>query len=135
MKRFVPTVLTLTAAIFCLAGCGKKTETMPGKNTANHSLPEPPMVVKCEPGILGGRLVVAAVNDPKTFNPITENESSSDALVRLMFASLLGFDDQLQQVEPGLAESWTNSPDGKPGLSSCARICAGAMVCCSRLTM
>jgi peptide/nickel transport system substrate-binding protein len=56
---------------------------------------------------------VAEFGDPKTFNPITANEVSSLDIYRFLFASLLGYDMISQQIEPGLAESWTNSPDGK----------------------
>ena len=76
-------------------------------------MPDPPLVATCQPGIPGGRLVLAEPGDPKTFNPITANESSSLDIYRFLFASLLGFDSVTQEVEPGLAESWTNSPDGK----------------------
>ena len=51
--------------------------------------------------------------EPKTFNPITGNEQSSEEIYRHLFAALLGFDYPTEQVSPGLAESWTNSPDGK----------------------
>ena len=51
--------------------------------------------------------------EPKTFNPITGNEQSSEEIYRHLFAALLGFDYPSEQVSPGLAESWTNSPDGK----------------------
>jgi len=64
-------------------------------------------------GVPGGRLVVATFGDPKTFNPITANEQSSEEIYRHLFASLLGFDWPSQSVSPGLADWWTNSPDGK----------------------
>jgi peptide/nickel transport system substrate-binding protein len=57
--------------------------------------------------------VVATFGDPKSFNPITANEVSSLDISRFLFASLLGYDMISQQVEPGLADWWTNSPDGK----------------------
>jgi len=101
------------ATILCLSGCGKKTETPPEKSAASYPLPDPPLVAYCQPGIPGGRLVIAEPGDPKTFNPITENESSSRDVTRLLFAALLGSDSVSQEVEPGLAYWWTNSPDGK----------------------
>jgi peptide/nickel transport system substrate-binding protein len=104
-------VSTVLLSVFLLAGCGKNTPTTPDK-TAAIPLPDPPLVAACEPGIPGGRLVIAAHGDPKTFNPITENESTSDEIIRHLFASLCGFDFSTQEVSPGLAESWTNSPDG-----------------------
>jgi len=70
-------------------------------------------VADCEPGVPGGRLVVALFGDPKTFNPITANEQSSEEIYRHLFAGLLGFDWTSQQVTPELAESWTNMPDGR----------------------
>ena len=56
---------------------------------------------------------MAEFGNPKTFNPITANEVSSLDIYRFLFASLLGYDVISQQVEPGLADWWTNSPDGK----------------------
>lgn len=114
MKNSLARIAAVFAAtIVCLSGCGKKTETAPQKTAASYPLPDPPLVVDCQPGIPGGRLVIAEPGDPKTFNPITANESSSMDIFRFLFASLLGFDSVNQEVEPGLAESWTNQPDGK----------------------
>lgn len=102
------------AIIFGFSGCGKKSENIStGNSAANYPLPDPPLVATCEPGIPGGRLVLAVPGDPKTFNPITANESSSTDINRMLFAGLLGFDVITERVSPGLAYSWTNSPDGK----------------------
>src|SRR5471032_609657 len=106
MKNMIRVFMISTAAIFCLSGCGKKSETASsGKSAADYPLPEPPLVADCAPGILGGRLVVATFGDPKTFNPITANEQSSEEIYRHLFAGLLGFDWTTQEVTPGLAES------------------------------
>src|SRR5579862_1717093 len=111
---FVPTAVAAAAAVIGLAGCGKTPRNVASANSAtNYPLPEPPLVAACPPGIPGGRLVITELGDPKTFNPITANETSSQDILRFMFASLLGFDVPTQRVEPGLAASWTNSPDGK----------------------
>jgi peptide/nickel transport system substrate-binding protein len=96
-----------------MSGCGKKAETPPEKPAASYPLPDPPVVVDCDPGNLGGRFVVSEIGDPKTFNYIMANESSSIDIGRFMFWSLLNFDVPTQGVKPGLAESWTNSLDGK----------------------
>lgn len=107
-------VAAFAAVLICVSGCGKKPETTaPPKLAADYPLPEPPLVATCQPGKPGGRLVVAERWEPKTFNPVTENEESSIDIIRLMFASMLGFDAPSQAVEPGLADWWTNSPDGK----------------------
>jgi peptide/nickel transport system substrate-binding protein len=114
MKIFVRVFAIFSAAAFCFSGCGNKSETVSSENSmTNYPLPDPPVVANCEPGISGGRLVVSAIGDPKTFNYIMANESSSVDIDRLLFWQLLNFDVPSQEVEPGLAESWTNSPDGK----------------------
>jgi peptide/nickel transport system substrate-binding protein len=114
MKNFATVAALAAAMIFCFCGCGQKSETASSAGSAtNYPLPEPPVVVNCEPGIPGGKFVVSEVGDPKTFNPITANETSSLDITRAMFWSLLNFDVPSQEPVPGLAESWTNSPDGK----------------------
>lgn len=112
-KLFALTFAVLTL-VMSLAGCGRNSSvTAPQKPAASYPLAEPPLVAKCHPGIRGGRLVVSTFGDPKTFNPITANEMSSQDIYRFLFATLLGFDEPSQSVEPGLADWWTNSPDGK----------------------
>jgi peptide/nickel transport system substrate-binding protein len=97
-----------------VSGCGKKPQSRASGNSAtNYPLPDPPVVVACEPGIPGGRLIVDEVGDPKTFNMITADEGSSVGIGRFLFWRLLNYDAASQQVLPGLAQSWTNSADGK----------------------
>ena len=111
MKNFVQVFAIFTAAVICLPGCGKKSET---KNSAtSYPLPDPPLLADCNQGIPGGRLVMTTFADPKTLNPITANEESSRGIYRFLFASLLGSDPNTQEVTPGLADWWTNAPDNK----------------------
>jgi peptide/nickel transport system substrate-binding protein len=111
---FFPTAAMAAAAVIGLSGCGNKSENAISENAAaSYPLPEPPVVVDCQPGIAGGKFVVDEVGDPKTFNYITANESSSIDICRFMYWGLLNFDPPAQAVKPGLAETWTNSPDGK----------------------
>jgi peptide/nickel transport system substrate-binding protein len=113
VKSIIGAIAIFVAAFFCLSGCGKKPLAAPAKPAADYPLPDPPLVADCQPGIPGGRLVIATFGDPKTFNPITANEQSSEEIYRHLFASLLGYDWTTQAVTPGLADFWTNSPDGK----------------------
>ncbi|HEY1663902.1 MAG TPA: ABC transporter substrate-binding protein [Verrucomicrobiae bacterium] len=114
MKNLLWIVLGCIASTVCFCGCGKSSSPALSENSAtNYPLPEPPVVDNCRPGIPGGRFVIADFGDPKTFNPITANEVSSEAIYQHLFASLLGFDVPSQEVEPGLADWWTNSPDGR----------------------
>lgn len=57
--------------------------------------------------------MVAEFGDPKTFNPVMANETSSLDLIYMMFESLVRKDHATQALNPGLAESWTVSPDQK----------------------
>ncbi|MFZ0826228.1 MAG: ABC transporter substrate-binding protein [Verrucomicrobiia bacterium] len=112
MKNSVQSFAVFAAAVLSLSGCEKKAVT-PEKSAASYPLPEPPLVADCEPGIPGGRLIVSTFADPKTFNPITASDGGSQEIYRFLFASLLGFDSAKQEVEPGLAESWSVAPDNK----------------------
>jgi peptide/nickel transport system substrate-binding protein len=119
--RLKPSTLLLAALCLSWVGCGPSSSpTAPGGSagtatppTGDQSLPETPRVVRSEPGVRGGRLVFADFGDPKTFNPVTANETSSLDLIYLMFDGLVKKDQITQELLPGLAESWTVSPDQK----------------------
>ena len=102
-------------ALLANAGCGGKS---PGSGPATATaarfpLPDAPRVIQSEPGVPGGRLVLANFSDPKTFNPITANETSSLDLIYLIFDGLVKKDQVTQEILPGLAESWQVEPDQK----------------------
>jgi len=111
MKNWICVGEIFVAAIFCLTGCGKNTETKTAR--VNYPLPDPPLVDNCTPGVPGGRLVMSTFADPKTYNPITANEESSRDIYRFLFACLLSSDPNTQEDGPGLADWWTNAPDNK----------------------
>ena len=125
MNRFFATVALrpfatlLPTCLLLLAACDKKSDSASQHTSSNQAQapagppPEGALVAKCDPGIPGGRLVIATFGDPKTFNPITANESSSEDIIRFLFASLVNYDWLKQEVEPGLAESWTVADDKK----------------------
>lgn len=95
-----------------LASCGKR-EQSAGTALQNTPLAEPPYVSACEPGVPGGRVVIAQVGDPKTFNPITENETSSSDILLRLFSALTFVDVPTQEIIPSLAESWKVDADNK----------------------
>src|SRR5512137_2967664 len=101
--------LTLLACVLALAGCGKTG----GPQQAAHPLPPSPLIAKGEKGQPGGRLVIGVSASPKTFNPLFALDAASDAVVHLLFASLVNLDWATQQPGPGLAESWSVAPDQK----------------------
>lgn len=96
-----------------LAGCGKSGQPAAPQTAAGIPLPEHPLIAPCEPGIPGGRLVIATFIDPKTLNPITADDLGSRDIYRLLFNCLVNFDWPSQQATPGLAESWSVGPDQK----------------------
>jgi len=71
------------------------------------------MKYEIEPGRPGGRLVMSTFGEPKTFNPITANESSSTDIITFLFAALMRLDLKTFEVAPGLAESWSVAEDKK----------------------
>ena len=103
----------LGVAFLILTGCGQKPERIAPAQSAvtDTALPSPPRVANCEPGVPGGRLVIASFTDPKTFNPITENETSSSDIINMLFDGLGKKNQATQEVSPGLAESWEVGAD------------------------
>lgn len=65
-----------------------------------------------EPGIPGGRLVVALRAEPKTLNPLQSNDAASREVISQMTADLIHINRRSQEIEPGLAKSWSVSADG-----------------------
>src|SRR5438105_6185660 len=98
------------ALVFCgLAGCNRFTS----RPAPPHAIPPSPLVSHAEAGQFGGRFTLALSSPPRTFNPVVANDGSSDAIIRLLHGSLITLNWANQQPGPGLAESWTNSADGK----------------------
>ena len=95
MRRFQSSHSVILASLLAafLSACGNKNETPAPPATASeakdHPLPTPPAIAHCEPGISGGRLVLALFGDPKTFNPITSSETSSTDLTLRMNGGLV----------------------------------------------
>lgn len=112
----LPALVSLFSLV--LAGCGPSNPPPPA-DPANSApagaadLPRPPRVVRSEPGVRGGRLVFAEFGDPKTFNPVMANETSSLDIIYLLFDGLVKKDQTTQELLPGLAESWSVDADQK----------------------
>ncbi len=64
-------------------------------------------------GRYGGTLVTSEISDPRTFNRIVAQETSSTVPLSRLFEGLVEVNYDTTEVEPALAESWTVSPDGK----------------------
>jgi len=106
----------LVVGLLLLAGCGRQPGDAPGNSDgsttpSSPSQVEPPWVSRCEPGVPGGRLILASFGDPKTFNPITQSETSSSDITDMLFIGLLVKNEQTQEMEPGLAHKWEVAED------------------------
>lgn len=103
------------AALLLLNGCGKQAPA-PARSSGTgvtESPVTPPLVADCEPGLPGGRLVMANFAGPKSFNPITQSETSTSDITDMLFIGLLLKNEQKQEMEPGLAHRWEVAEDGR----------------------
>ena len=66
-----------------------------------------------EPGQKGGRFVLSNTNDPRTFNNIVADETSTTDITERLFATLVRRNQFTLEWEPWLAESWVISADEK----------------------
>jgi len=61
----------------------------------------------------GGKLVLATAGNPKTFNPLLTNETSTTNIIhRVVFSACWDFDNHKQEDAPGLCERYDRSEDG-----------------------
>jgi peptide/nickel transport system substrate-binding protein len=68
-----------------------------------------------EPGVRGGKLVIALRSEPRSFNPANTaaaSDQNSLGVIGRMTADLIHINRATQKTEPALAKSWTISKDG-----------------------
>ncbi|MDR7465532.1 MAG: ABC transporter substrate-binding protein [Armatimonadota bacterium] len=108
MRRATVLVVAMMAAVSpALAAPGAPQTPVPSL----PDLPNPKVADAAEPGRYGGTFVVSSISDPRTFNPIVSQETSSPT--GLLFEGLVETNRSTAEVEPALAESWTVSQDGR----------------------
>jgi len=61
----------------------------------------------------GGTAILGVVGQAKSLNPITDNTPTLRELAPLLFDTLLRVDPHTAELQPGLAESWEYTQDGK----------------------
>lgn len=61
----------------------------------------------------GGTFTFGAAGAPDLFDPFYASDGETFRVTRQMFEGLVSFKPGSAEVEPGLAESWESSPDGK----------------------
>ena len=69
-------------------------------------------IVRCEPGVRGGKLVAAQKSEAKSLNPVTALDTPSREVIRRTMADLISIDRISHNTVPSLAKSWTASKDG-----------------------
>jgi peptide/nickel transport system substrate-binding protein len=98
----------LIAAVLLLPAVGGPAAPPPSLPGLPH-----PKVVLGDPGRFGGVFLDAQVSDPRTFNPILAQETSSTGPIGGLFDGLIEDNGETTETEPALAESWTTSKDGR----------------------
>ncbi len=106
----------LIAGIICAAlvlpGCRRlATEAVGYKDEIAR--PDEPLVRQVSTvGQHGGRFVLGVTVNPKTFNALMANETSSYDILRRLNTALVRYDNHAQQFVPEFAKSWEVAPDG-----------------------
>jgi peptide/nickel transport system substrate-binding protein len=111
-------VTVKTTILLCLIGAILMLPPLVGASPPappHPSLPDlpNPKVLLGEPGRFGGTFLDSQVSDPRTFNPILAQETSSTGPLGGLFDGLVEDNGETTEVEPALAESWTTSKDGR----------------------
>ena len=99
----------LTLAVCLLAGVCSAAGPAPQPFNSSEEVQR----VDGEVGQYGGRLVMGQRAEPKTLNPVTATDAVSREVIGRCHADLISVNRLSQQTEPGLAESWKSSPDGR----------------------
>jgi len=107
-RLLLPAALGVSLAVL---GCGGGSEQGAEASADTLPIPSDAKIADCRPGVRGGQMVVATFSDPKTFNLMVANETSSTDVAGLMFAGLTTTSPITQQTEPSLAKSWEHSDD------------------------
>jgi peptide/nickel transport system substrate-binding protein len=105
-------LLIILVAALGIAGCRRRAAEVT-EYSDPHPLPEDSLVVDAPSlGKHGGRFVFAMTGNPRTFNAMMANETTTtDITDHNLFTYLVHYDNARQQVVPMLAKSWDVSPD------------------------
>lgn len=109
MRKTILIVLALTvAATGLLTSCNKRGNPTPVKVLGLVKVED----YKPVAGKYGGRLVMATISEPKSFNPVVGNETSTGDYTDRMFLGLTRQNAWTYEVEPEMAVSWTSDESG-----------------------
>ncbi|HXA86159.1 MAG TPA: ABC transporter substrate-binding protein [Candidatus Dormibacteraeota bacterium] len=88
------------------------TALLPFLSGAQAAAQEDLLHTTSEPGIRGGKLVIAQRSEPRTFNPVVAVDQNSYGVNARLQADLIHINRATQKTEPALAKSWSVSKDG-----------------------
>lgn len=109
--RILASCLLAIAMMSCSGGSGKIQKAgLAGVNL--DSLLAAAKQFKPSIGAVGGQIVLSTFSDPKSFNPITSNETSTSEFTDYMFEGLTRTNGVTTEVEPHLAQSWSVDSSG-----------------------
>ncbi len=101
----------LAGIVGCSSGTKSQSETKPSINSPASR--EAQQASRASGGATyGGRITLAIMAEPKSFNPIMAKETSTTAITGYLFEGLTRTNAQTTEVEPHLAHAWEVSPDG-----------------------
>lgn len=110
MKRLLLVLACLAVAAGGVAGCKGKGKAGGAKPPILG--PASPETYKPAVGKFGGRIIIASLGEPKTFNPIVANETSSTQITGMMWEGLTTANPWTGEVAANLATSWTHDETG-----------------------
>lgn len=116
MKHKLSCFFVILGLIVCAwqAGCRQSGQSRRDLQVNRTTIPRPRVITRvlpAPPGSHGGTLRYATFGEPKSFNPIMANETSSNDIINRMFPSLLVLNHKTLKMEGDLAESWEEAPD------------------------
>ncbi len=100
-------VISFTTLFLC--ACPKVPEVKRGE----YPLPKDAEISTCKTGKYGGVFVIAAAQEPKTFNPLISTDAYSSNIISMMLATLVTIDPFTSEPIPALAKSWEIKEGGK----------------------
>ena len=100
--------IAASAAALLLWGCSEPPEIKRGE----FPLPKDVEISQCDIGSYGGVFVLAAAQEPKTFNPLMSSDIYSSQAISLMLSGLVTYDPFKEESVPALAKSWEIHDNG-----------------------
>ena len=107
---FLIAAIILSLFFLVLSGVLEKAEDHQ-RFHVNTPVPADADTADCGPGKYGGRVLIGALGDPKTLNPIVSSETSSRDIYGRIFSSLISMNNITQEIIPSLAYKWEFSDD------------------------